>query len=141
MAFTSVYPTRNVLIEEGTFGMNFTAGGTIYAGQAVIASGSSENVYAPTTDMEYINVFASKGVGWFIGVAANDATAGDPITVYPPGNKVNVNVSGSCQVGDPLTIVKYGYFASGNLGSTSGQVYAVALEDKASTGPCKVLLI
>jgi len=122
-----------VLVEEGTFAMNYIASGTIYAGCAVCCSGGTEKVKAQVGAPGFV---AGKRNG-YVGVAAYNATDGDQIAVYGPGNKVRVRASGAIVVGESITPVSKGFFQNVIAGSGS---FGVALESISDGSYGKVLL-
>jgi len=90
MAWTAISEDIPVKAYPLTFG--FTASGTIKAGQAVYMI--DDNKVKTTT-----------GAGKYfdcIGIAAFDATDGDTLTVYGPGNLVRCAFSGTVAAGDKV---------------------------------------
>jgi hypothetical protein len=94
MTFTS--PTDDIIVQEGTFGFDFTASGTIYKGQAVYANKSDLYVAAVPT------AGGTTPQTRIVGLAAYDQTNGKPLTVFGPGNICRAITSGSCEAGDNL---------------------------------------
>jgi len=76
--------TDDIIVQEGTFAYNFTASGTVYAGQLVDAVGTMQ-------------VKAAVGISStaIVGVAAYYATDGEKVAVYGPGNIVRCAASGT----------------------------------------------
>ena len=133
MTFTS--PTDDIIVQEGTFGYGFTASGNIKAGQGV-AIYDDMSVGAPPA--------ATALVKGSIGVAAYDASAGDPVLVYGPGNIVRVIISGAshCSAGDTLMMTSEGkFFAVTDSTFLVSGITATALETQGSAnGTARVLL-
>ena len=133
MAFTA--PTEDIIVQEGTFAFDFTASGTIYAGQAVHAIG--------TMQVRAIPVSQAIGHGT-VGVAAYGRTDGQAIAVYGPGNICRITVSGTgTAAGDTLFATSEGEWTDTGTNPTfycSG-VNAIALETQATdAGTCRVML-
>jgi len=133
MAFTAIAQDP-VLVEEGTFSMNYLASGALLAGQAVCCSGATEAVKVNAK-----NTQAAIDAG-FVGVAANSVAHGKQISVYGPGNKVRVRASGAVTVGQGLVAVSKGFFKAADNTNPSGLIVAVALEGITSNAYGKVLL-
>jgi len=125
MAFTS--PSQPIVIANEGSMLSFTASGSISAGQAVVPVGSMK-VYVPTNS-----------TGNAIGIAAYDASDGDMILVWGPGNivKARISGSGSDTVGCTLKYNK-GWLDT----NASGRVVGILLEAPSSLpGTGKVLLV
>jgi len=132
MAFTAIAQDP-VLVEEGTFGMNYKASGAIKAGMAVCCSGGTEVVRANAKNCQL-----GKKNG-YVGVAATNAAHGDQVAVYGVGNKVRVRASGAITVGTHIVPVSKGFFQAA-AAIPSGQTYGVCLEAITSNAYGKVLL-
>jgi len=105
----------------------FTASGTIKAGQAVVPIGKMQ-VYVPASS-------SANG----IGIAAYDASDGEKVMVWGPGNivKARISGSGSDSVGATLKYNKGWLDTNG-----TGRVMAILLEAPSSLpGTGKVLLL
>lgn len=130
MTYTAI-TDKPILVEEGTFSYNYKAGDTIYAGCALCCSGGTETV------IPMKKTGGAPGHG-FIGVAAYNASSGDQISAYGPGNKVRVRASGAITAGQSIRPVAKGFFQA-YTAVTSGS-FGVALEDISSGDYGKVLL-
>ena len=131
MTYTAI-ADKPVLVEEGTFAYNYKASGTIYAGCALCCSGGTELVKPLVKNPGLV-----QGHG-YIGVAAYNATDGEQISAYGPGNKVRVRASGAITVGQSIRPVAKGFFKA-NTYTQSGQ-WGVALEAISDNSYGKVLL-
>jgi len=131
MTFTAI-ADKPVLVEEGTFAMNYLASGTIYAGCALCVSGGTEKVKPMVKNAGLV-----QGHG-YVGVAAYNATDGNQIAVYGPGNKVRIRNSGAITAGQSIRPTAKGFFRA-NTYTQSGQ-WGIALEDIAVDTYGKVLL-
>jgi len=134
MTFTAIAQDP-VLVEEGTFAMNYLCSGIIYAGCAVCCTGATEAVRAQLGSPGCPLPTHRNG---FVGVAAYDGTHGYKIAVYGPGNKVRVRASGAIVKGQAIRPVSKGFFKVARPPSGS---FAVALENIADGGYGKVLLV
>jgi hypothetical protein len=138
MSFSAI-TDEDILIEEGTFAMNFKASGAILAGQALQleAEGDKGTAYVGVCqDSKEFN----KGANRFIGVAEYSADHGDSISVLPVGNKVTVRASGAITAGHGAFATSKGYFMASNT-TTSGNIQAVALETFQNDEAGVVLLV
>jgi len=125
MAFTS--PTQPIEIQPEGGMYSFTASGSISAGQAVVPVDSMK-VYVPASS-------SANG----IGIAATDASDGDMVMIWGPGNivKARISGSGSDTVGTTLKYNKGWLDTNG-----TGRVMAILLEAPSSLpGTGKVLLV
>ena len=125
MAWTS--PSQPIeIVPEGSM-LPFKASGTIYAGQAVVPADNMK-VYVPDST-------SANG----IGIAAYDASDGETVLVWGPGNivKAMISGSGSNTVGAELKY-SHGYLDVNGTGRTM----AILLEAPSSLpGVGKVLLL
>ena len=125
MAWTS--PSQPIeVIPEGSM-LSFKASGSIYAGQAVV----------PTDDMKVGVPNSTSANG--IGIAAYDASDGETVLVWGPGNivKAMISGSGSDTIGVGLKYSK-GYLDTNG----TGRVMGILLEAPSSLpGVGKVLLL
>jgi len=131
MTFTS--PTDDIIVQEGTFAYNYIASGSIKAGQCLEAG---------TTSAMNVEI-AEDATDAFVGVAAYDATNGEPLAVYGPGNIVRCIVNGTskCTVGDDI-MVSGSEGKVSNTGLAVGTKIGVALETQATTdGTVRILLV
>ena len=121
MTYTA--PTDDIIVQEGTFGFSYEANGAIYAGQCLTAQDTMIVDQAADADDA------------FVGVAAYDASDGDMVTVYGPGNIVRCIVAGTstCTVGDDL-MVSGSEGKVSNTGASTNNKIGVALETQATDG-------
>jgi len=109
MAFTAIND-RDVGIQEGTGWFNYTASGTILAGQAV-----------EIVDFPYVIATDSNPAHGCVGVAAYGATAGGGVAVYGPGNIVWGRASGTAvAAGDPVCATVNGEWQDAPASSQQG---------------------
>lgn len=140
MSFSAI-TDEDILIEEGTFAMNFKASGAVLAGQALQLEDEGNKGTAYVSVCQGSQEFNSDNAGnRFIGVAEYSADHGDPVSVLPVGNKVTVRASGAITAGQGAFATSKGYFKSSNT-TISGSIQAVALETFASDEAGVVLLI
>jgi len=125
MAFTS--PSQPIeIVPEGSM-LPFTASGSIQAGQAVVPAGDMK-VYVPASS-------SANG----IGIAAYDASDGEKVMVWGPGNIVKARISGTGS-DSPGALLKYNHGWLDVNGT--GRVMAILLEAPSSLpGTGKVLLL
>lgn len=129
MAFSTITSSKeNVCQEEGTGTFNYTAYGTIVAGQAVEVSVDSEGVVAADSD---------PATG-FVGVAEYDQTSGSKLAVWGPGNKVWSRASGTVTTGDRVQACDGGYFRTQPSGNSV--MHGVALSDASDDGVVEIML-
>jgi hypothetical protein len=131
MALTWVSPTDDIGSQDGNLIYNFTASGTISAGQAV----------KPTSTMKVIVDKVANDTGC-IGVAAYDVTDGETLGVWGLGNIVRCKSSGSITVGQAVAVNSL----AGHVGVPQATVatnakLGVALETVATDTMVKVLLV
>ena len=131
MTFTAISKDP-ILVEEGTFTMNYKASGTIYAGSAVCCSGGTELVR-----VNVANAGNTMGSG-YVGVAQYSVTDGKQISVIGPGNKVRVRASGAITAGQDIVAVSKGFFQPQTFAGSGSN--GVALENISDNGYGKVLL-
>ena len=125
MAFTS--PSQPiVVVNEGSM-LSFEASGNISAGQSVVPVGSMQ-VYVPA------NSTANS-----IGIAAHDASDGEMVLVWGPGNIVKARISGS---GSDAVGVTLGFNKGWLDTNASGRTVGILLEAPTSLpGTGKVLIV
>jgi len=135
MTFTAI-ANDPVLVEEGTFTMNYKASGAIKGGEAVCCSGATEAVRVCAKKCQYT---------WdagYVGVALYPAAHNDMVAVAGPGNKVRVRVSGAVKAGMALCAYPKGFFRRALLARSSGaNIQAIALQDITDGAYGKALLI
>ena len=126
MAFTAI-TDREICVQEGTQMFNYYASGTILRGQAIEIVG---DLYVIATD--------SNPAHGFVGVADCNASSGEPVGVWGPGNIVYGRVSGtSVTAGSPVQATVDGEFQVCPVSSQHG----VALETQGTTdGVCLFLI-
>lgn len=121
MAYSSI--SDDIEVIPGTYSHTYTASGAITAGMLVKIAADE------TVEMATISAAA------VIGVAAQDATDGNPVGVYPIGNMVRTRISGTATAGTPIMAGASGYaiatgWDSGN--KIIGTVVKAAASDKAT---------
>lgn len=140
MTFAAI--TEDIIVEEGTFGMNFVASGTILGGEGVEVVGETTGygrAKVKVASQDHGNYLASTSC--FIGVAGGPATDGNPVTVYPVGNKVTVRASGAITAGDAVKAVSKGFFKSQYLHASGAAHQGIALETFTSNEMGIILLV
>lgn len=121
MAFSS--PTGDIPVQPAAGALLFLAGAAITKGNAVYIS--ADNTVSKT---------ASSGAR-AVGIAAyTQATVGDPIAIYGPGNLVQAFISGASAGAAPIgTIV--GGFNDGMISYPVDATYNMAIVVKGNTSP------